>query len=233
MRILRRTVLQLPAGAWAVAASDPHHRIVFQEKGRFGGWPANHGMWAWGNELLVGFEAGWFMMNNGNGREHAIDYGRPAEHVLARSLDGGERWKIERPASLKAPPNTKQAGVPTEAGGKEAVASPGGFDFTKPGFALTARMASIHTGPSRFYFSYDRGKSWQGPYQMPDFGTKGIAARTDYLIDGVNGGVFSGGCYRRLQRHCVLGRPGAADHRVSLDVVWQAAQLRDRLPRCC
>ncbi len=184
MRILRRTLLQLPLAAWAAPA--PRNRIVFQEKGRFGGWPANHGMWVWGNELLVGFEAGWFQPNKQAGREHAIDYSRFAEHVLARSTDGGETWKIEHPGTLKAPPDTKQAGVIVEPGGREMRPSPGGFDFTKPGFALTARMASIHTGPSRFYVTYDKGHVWDGPFAVPDFGTPGIAARTDYLVDGKN-----------------------------------------------
>jgi Neuraminidase (sialidase) len=49
---------------------------------------------------------------------------------------------------------------------------------------LTARMADIHIGPSRFYYSYDRGKTWNGPFRIPSFGQKGIAARTDYLVDG-------------------------------------------------
>ena len=53
-----------------------------------------------------------------------------------------------------------------------------------PDFVLTARMESIHTGPSRFYYSTDRGHNWQGPFKLPDFGQKGIAARTDYLVDG-------------------------------------------------
>jgi len=182
MRILRRTLLQLPA--LALAADTPQHRIVFQEKGRFGGWPANHGMWAWGNELVVGFEAGHFRANTTPGREHAIDYTRPANHLLARSLDGGETWKLEEPETLKAPEGLKQAGVLVAPGGKPATPSPGGFDFTKPGFAFTARMASIHTGPSRFYITYDKAHTWQGPYEVPNFGTPGIAARPDYLIDG-------------------------------------------------
>ena len=97
MRILRRTFLQLPA--LALAANTPQHRIVFQEKGRFGGWPANHGMWAWGNELVAGFEAGYFRANEGPGREHAIDYTRPASHLLARSLDGGEAGIGGQPAA--------------------------------------------------------------------------------------------------------------------------------------
>src|ERR1019366_8565502 len=117
---------------------------------------------------------------------HAIDYSRPAEHMLARSLDGGETWTISKPDGLQPPASIKVAGVPTERGGKEPVDCPGGIDFTNPGFALTARMADIHVGPSRFYYSYDRGKNWNGPFRIPDFGQKGIAARTDYLVEGKN-----------------------------------------------
>jgi len=183
MRILRRTLLQLPAAALAQAAA-PRHNFVFNEKGRFGGWPANHGMWAWGDELLVGFEAGHFRFNDAKSRERSIDYSKPAEHLLARSLDGGETWKLEKPAGLKPPPGVEVAGVPVESDGRPETDSPGNFNFKAPGFALTARMTSIHTGPSRFYVTNDKGHNWQGPFKLPDFGTPGIAARTDYLIDG-------------------------------------------------
>ncbi len=33
--------------------------VVFGEEGKFGGWPANHGMWIWGDEILVGFSTGY------------------------------------------------------------------------------------------------------------------------------------------------------------------------------
>jgi hypothetical protein len=154
--------------------------FVYNEPGRFGGWPANHGIWSWGNEIVVGFEAGHYKFSE---RGHAIDYSKPAEHVLARSLDGGETWKIERPEGLRPPPGLKQAGVPVE-GGKALQDCPGSIDFTAKGFALTARMADIHVGPSRFYYSLDKGKSWEGPFRLPDFGQHGIAARTDYLVNG-------------------------------------------------
>src|SRR5688572_5647292 len=62
------------------------HVKVYAEPGRFGGWPANHGLWAWGDEILVGFSAGYFK-DYGPDR-HAIDRGRPEEHLLARSKDG-------------------------------------------------------------------------------------------------------------------------------------------------
>jgi hypothetical protein len=168
----------------ALATEPPHvvHQLdVYREDNRFAGWPANHGMWSWGDEIVFGFESGYFKKN---ARGHAIDYSKPAEHFLARSMDGGETWSIERPQSLTPPPGIKMAGVPTQGRGKAVMDSPPGkIDFSAPGFALTARMESIHTGPSWFYYTYDRGKSWEGPYLIPDFGQPGIAARTDYIVN--------------------------------------------------
>jgi hypothetical protein len=164
----------------AETAAPARNVIVYKQAGRFGGWPANHGMWSWGNEILVGFEAGYFKFSE---RSHSIDYSKPAEHVLARSMDGGETWTIEKPEGLKPPPGYRQAGVPTEAG-LPMKDCPGNIDFTAPGFALTARMNDIHVGASRFYYSLDKGKSWDGPFRLPDFGQPGIAARTDYLVNG-------------------------------------------------
>lgn len=163
------------------AQTNPKNVVVFQEAGRFGGWPANHGIWSWGDEILVGFEVGYFRASE---RGHSIDYNRPAEHVLARSLDGGETWKIEKPEGLRPPPGEKVAGVPTGDTGKPIHDCQGGMDFSNPDFVLTARMTSINDGVSRYYFSTDRGKSWDGPCRLPDFGQPGIAARTDYLING-------------------------------------------------
>src|SRR6187549_224353 len=76
------------------------HVKVYAKPGRFGGWPANHGIWSWGDEILVGFSAGFFK-DNGPGR-HAIDHNRPEEHLLARSRDGGQTWSIENPAEQGA-----------------------------------------------------------------------------------------------------------------------------------
>src|SRR5712691_8300808 len=43
--------------------------IVHKEAGRFGGWPANNGIWSWGNEIVVGFKLGYFKPND---HGHAI-----------------------------------------------------------------------------------------------------------------------------------------------------------------
>ena len=166
------------------AQTAEHSIVVYKQQGRFAGWPANYGIWSWGNEILVGFEAGSFHFRQSNEQEHSIDYTRPSEHLLARTMDGGETWTIEKPAGLLPPPGTKVAGVPTESGGKQVTDCPGGIDFRNPNFIATFRMADVNIGPSRFYYSLDRGKSFDGPYRIPDFGQKGIAARTDYLIDG-------------------------------------------------
>lgn len=170
--------------AGALPAESPRvieHVKVFAETGRYGGWPANHGVWSWGNEIVVGYEIGYF---KDNPTGHDVDWSRPVEHVAGRSLDGGRTWKTERPAGLRPPANLKVAGLVAAEGGKQPGASPGGIDFTHPDFAMTFRMSEINGGPSRFYHSNDRGKSWDGPFALPDFGQPGTAARTDYIVEG-------------------------------------------------
>ena len=51
-------------------------------------------------------------------------------------------------------------------------------------------MTDAHAGPSRFYYSTDRGHNWEGPFRLPLFGQKGIAARTDYLVNGEHDGLL-------------------------------------------
>jgi BNR repeat-like domain len=169
------------------ALRDPvvQHVKVYAQEGRFGGWPANHGIWSWGDEILVGFSAGYFK-DNDPGR-HAIDHDKAEEHLLARSRDGGQTWSIENPAEKGAliPVGPALHGV-TPMGLKEKPWQdcPGGIDFTHPDFALTVRMTDGNAGVSRFYYSTDRGKTWKGPFRLPLFDQPGIAARTDYLVNG-------------------------------------------------
>ena len=48
---------------------------------------------------------------------------------------------------------------------------------------MTVRFLDSNSGPSLLWYTYDKGKSWRGPFRFPQFGN-GVAARTDYLIDG-------------------------------------------------
>ncbi len=175
-----------PAGvAPAADKVAVEHVMVYHRPGRFGGWPANHGIWSWGNEILVGFSAGYH--KDLGPTRHNIDHAKPEEHLLARSLDGGRTWSVEDPARqhvLIGTAGMRHGTVPPGATEPEPVDCPGGIDFSHPGFAMTCRMAGVHTGVSRFYYSYDRGHSWKGPFRLPLFGQPGIAARTDYLVNG-------------------------------------------------
>ena len=148
------------AAAAGSTAAPIKHVIVYKEPGRFCGWPANNGIWSWSNEILVGFHLDYYKENT---RGHSIDRSKPRERVLTRSFDGGLTWKLEKPEGL----NSKKQPVPC----------PGGVDFTHPDFALTCRGDDFH-------FSYDRGKTWRGPQNLPDFGQKNIMARTDYIVNG-------------------------------------------------
>lgn len=162
------------------------HVEIFYEKDMYAGWPANHGIWIWENEILVGFAKGF---HKDLGQEyHSIDRDRTEKHLLARSLDGGQTWIIEDPAQkigvfvggfyqgiMRNDVRPQILRVCTE-----------GINFQHSDFALSARMNNIHTGNSRFWYSYDRGHNWHGPCKIPNFGAQGTAARTDYIIDGDN-----------------------------------------------
>ena len=166
------------------SAADAKHLKVYFEPGMFGGWPANHGIWNWGNEVLVGFGVGYY---KDLGESHHIDREKPEIAMLARSLDGGESWAIEDPGA--------NGYLLTEGGYLHGVTRPGvtlpelldskgDIDFTHPDLALTVRTNSINAGIGRVFYSYDRGRVWEGPYRLPAFDSPGIAPRTDYIVDG-------------------------------------------------
>ncbi len=167
----------------AASPSVVQHVLVYGEEGKFAGWPANHGMWMWGNEILVGFSTG---MHKDLGDRHNIDREQPEHHVLARSRDGGRSWQMEFPA---------ERGMLINAGGmrhgttdprhKESkpVAIEDPIRFTDPNFCMTLRFSDVDGGASRLYYSYDRGHIWAGPFAVPDFSQLGVMARTDYLVN--------------------------------------------------
>ena len=165
--------------------------VVYRELGRFAAWPANHGMWCWGNELLVGFSRGY---HKDLGKErHNIDREKPEEFLLSRSTDGGETWTTEFPnAKGYLIPRgdflhgTELPGVPLPAL-RQCTAA---VDLMHPDFAMTLRMDDKDGGQSRFSYSHDRGQTWKGPFRLPHMGTPGLAARTDYIVDGQREAMF-------------------------------------------
>ncbi len=150
-----------------VGAEPPHvvdNVVVFKEPGRFGGWPANNGIWNWGDEIIVGFTLGYYKKNPTGG--HDIDRDRPSVVRQARSLDGGETWQVEIPSFLN---EKDEEAEPVKLGHP--------IDFANPDLALRFRNAN-------FYYSGDRARTWNGPYRLPTYGRPGLLARTDYIVEG-------------------------------------------------
>jgi len=153
-----------PSGS-APGQYAPHivdHVEVYNAADRFAGWPANNGIWNWGDEIVVGFTLGYHKETDG----HTIDRSRPSVPQQARSLDGGMTWTIETPSYATA-----------DGREREAVALSGPIDFTSPDFAARFREG-------RYFYSLDRCRTWQGPLPLPKFGRPGLLARTDYLVEG-------------------------------------------------
>lgn len=161
------------------------HVVAKFDKGRFAAWPATHGIWIWGNEILTGYSYGYY--KDLGPHRHNIDREKPETHHLLRSLDGGLTWKAEHPneEGIMVPSGQTLHGKPhPDYKEKEWQDCPGGINFTHPDFCMTIRMTNHHVGPSRFYYSYDRGHHWEGPFRFPQLETPGIAARTDYIVEG-------------------------------------------------
>jgi len=140
--------------------------IVFYEQGKFGGWPANCGVWSWNDEMLVSYNVGDFVEGQTG---HRID----KSHIVAgfsRSADGGHSWVVED--SLDAVFAQPVKSVP-----------PGGFDFANPDFALRVGRPSVSIKSELYIVSADRGHSWDGPYALPDFGHQ-LTPRTCYHAEG-------------------------------------------------
>jgi hypothetical protein len=124
------------------------HVSVCHESGTFCGWPANHGAWQWGDELLVGFIRG------GYGQSAMHNVVGPLEKVQARSLDGGMTWNVEAP------------NVDFEC---EEPTSPPSFDLNSAiirvcgGYDHGGEFCHPNGG---FYLSIDKGQSWRGPFSF-------------------------------------------------------------------
>lgn len=156
------------------------HGIVFSEKERFAGWPANNGIWIWGNEILVGFVEADYKESKGL---HTYDP-TTAKHKYARSKDGGESWTIEDAYEHGQTAWAHDNNVSEEQAESPTVLNEGISDFTNPDFLITFQRHNNHNGPTHFYYSNDRGVDWEGAYMFPNLETDGIASRTDYIIDG-------------------------------------------------
>ena len=54
---------------------DATHGTVRHEAGRYSGWPANGGIWSWGNEILVRYKNGQFQDKRIGSQD--VNYNKP------------------------------------------------------------------------------------------------------------------------------------------------------------
>ncbi len=163
------------------------HVIVYQEKGKFLGWPANNGAWsADGVNMLVGFTHGDYELIKDN---HNV--GGNQKSWLARSTDMGKTWKGFDPENYVGDfgkkPELKTLDKP--------------INFSHPQFAMRVVGTSYHGSfdeRGHFFFSYDAGKKWDGPYRLgsedirewPELKNTSfsnnteLSPRTDYVVIG-------------------------------------------------
>jgi hypothetical protein len=163
------------------------HVKVYYEPGCFGGWPANHGIWIWEDEILVGFGKGYY--KDLGLERHNIDREKPEEHLFARSLNGGETWTIEDPSKegiMVARGNALHGIEPNPEHLKPIIKLQEPMDFSQPGFVLKFWMLDNNVGPSIFYYSNDKGHTWNGPFSLAVDSLVKISARNDYLIENKN-----------------------------------------------
>lgn len=147
---------------------NPIHIDAYWETGKFAGWPANHGMWAFGDEIVVGYTLGTLETRDIPG--HKISKDEPSYTRQSRSTNGGLTWSFEAPDEIADPFSM------------EAEIFEGGLDFTDPELALRFVPNGVHAGDySVFYYSIDRCRSWIGPYKVTHMGLSGIASRTELL----------------------------------------------------
>ncbi|MDQ8194943.1 sialidase family protein [Coraliomargarita sp. SDUM461004] len=154
----------LGRGAPVLAAPDVEHIIVSYDKDEFAGWPANQGIWIWGDDILVGYNIGKYKYRDG---KHSIDPEERMQVAFSRSQDGGHTW--ERESAYDA--------VGFRRSDLKASSDFDADSFLSPNFAMKFRYDSYH-------YSNDRGLTWEGPFELQRFEDPNLIARTNYIVTG-------------------------------------------------
>ena len=145
------------------------HTTVYHEPGMFAAWPANGGVWSWGDEILVCFTIGHYREYPDT---HCIDRDRPMVIGLARSVDGGTTWAAGAARDVDRISRNPVKPVPRT-----------GVPFGDPDFAFKVGTAAVTIRNRTFIVSRDRGACWEGPYELP-CADDTMTSRTDYVLHG-------------------------------------------------
>ncbi len=187
-------------------AKSIEHRIAYGQTGRFAGWPANYGMWAWGEELLVLFSEGTFINAS---QTHKIDNTKAVQTLQVRSLDDGRTWTSEpfcgptpkrRDINVDEHSGQHKIGNPYEGENPpNALSEP--LDFASSETSVLVGRSTCASAPepifSWFHVSRDRGRIWQGPYRFTGLDESLLlASRTDVIPLGPHRALFLVTCHK-------------------------------------
>ncbi|MHC4214811.1 MAG: hypothetical protein ACYSWP_15725 [Planctomycetota bacterium] len=164
-------VIEIPQGDQHACVEK--HVVVYDEPGRYAGWPANGGFWMWGDKMAVSFECGWFKDKPDWEDGHARDMSRGNADIVAHSSDGGMTWT--------------HGTYPAMSSDDGMVPLPEAMDFSREGFAFKCQG-------ERFYYTYDYGQTWAGPFRLNiqdrPFKDEHVESHTCYLVTGPKEGYF-------------------------------------------
>lgn len=149
--------------------------IVADIPGKFLGWPANEGIWNWGDEILVGFNESMYKLNT---KGHSVNPKYPTLDAFARSYDGGKTWAYENATYQQRKKSADGLGEDEiKVKGKKLDQS---INFLEADTILKFRL-------NHFWVSKNRGKEWNGPFILDIKEIdKPLRGRTDYVIDSEN-----------------------------------------------
>ncbi len=148
------------------------HYTIFSEHGRFGGWPANYGLWNWGPTISVGFQDCAFKLVGDS--NHAVDKEQPRIIRQSRYSLDEDRWALENPLNFEqsvATPLSHDSWPKT-------------LDFSSAETGLFFLQHPARDGALFSYYTIDAGHNWIGPYEIRIFDARNIEPRIDYVVDG-------------------------------------------------
>ena len=230
-----------PAGSAQRTAKHVEHVVAYRAPGRYGGWPANYGMWSWKSEILIQFTAGAFVKDHdAQHRTHKINRSEPIQVMQGRSLDDGRTWttepftgRIPNDGALCASDHGGKQFGDVYAGTNPPVNLETPLDFSSPETAVLVGFTTCHAAPepvfSWFYASQDRGRTWGGPYRFNGLDESLLlAGRTDIVRLGPERALFMISCHKRNGREgrifCAETRDGGRTFELRS---WLAEELDD------
>ena len=157
--------------------SQTHVVVRKPPDGRAYGWPANGGIWNWGKEILVMYLDCPYRNIPGFSNHDSDQKHISSKWVTSRSKDGDLTWTRHRvafPDPRANPAASKPIRLQTA------------IDFGDPDTIVNFHWDGLTPGSRTcFYYSTDRGKNWNGPYNnIPLFDFVSMSGRTDYEVMG-------------------------------------------------